>query len=489
MPYIPDYKPGGGDFRPASPSTPAAMAPGEALGDLAKGIAAVADPLGDMARLKKAEQIRKESEVRTRWATGHGQLTRELASDPDPRSHLRRTDEFLSGHLADLDKADLPTESREQLKQEYSLFAANLRPAVAQGAAELQVRNTKAMLDEEAKEAMRANDHVAYTRVLEIYATNFGATPEDIDRAKRAFSKNALLQGLEKEIEINPLLAKQRLEAGDFLDRSPDVTEQERRRALLMAGASIEKKRGEEFQELRAALDQKKLEPEHIQAARYLTDKDRASLKKSWQAVTPPSHESVYKAWKLIDKLRESYDDPVTGNAEYHLLFNDTHTHILNLIPVAWQGEIPEVLATMTAGDRTQGVRRASPSNGNDLLALGRASVEKALLGGVFGEVSPSAPTHVREIAHGRARKINDVVSREFGDVSRIRPEERADQILRVNARAQELIDQAAKEAKCPIDAAPSVPNFSNDRLLQGPPKPSASSAAPPSEPTTPPTR
>lgn len=488
MPYIPDYKPGGGDFRPATPSTTAAMAPGTAMGDLAKGISAVAEPIADFARLEKAEKIRKESEVRTRWSAGQGQLAREIASDPDPRNHLRRTDEFISSSRAELDAEDLPAESRENLAQEHSLFAANLRPGVAQGAADLQIRNAKAALDLEARQAMQANDHVAYSRVLDIYEANFGATAEDIVRAKKAFSKNALLLGLEKEIADNPLTAKQRLEAKDFLERSPDVTEQERHRALLMTQASIENRRGQEFQELQTALKEKKLEPEHIGAARYLTDKDRASLKKSWEAVTQPPNESVNKAWKLIDNLRKSYDDPVTGNGEYHLLFNDARANIMNLIPAEWQGEIPKVLDTMTPGDRQEGVRRASPVNGNDLLALGRATVENALLSGRLGEVSASAPVHIREISHGRARWINEEISKVFGDISKVRPEERADYIGKVNAHAQQLLDQKSKEAGCPIPAVPAAPDFSKDPLLQAPPAPATSSPAAQTKSSTPPT-
>jgi len=161
----------------ASPSV--AAAPAAALGSIAQAIGSVGQTFEGIAdRIQGAENARAESEARQTWLQGWGQLQAELTRDPDPASHIRRTQDFLSQQKGSIDAPDLAPIVRDRLRLQYDDFATRALNQTTANASQLAVTRARAAMENEIDASLRAGNLAGVERATDTAVANGVILPE-----------------------------------------------------------------------------------------------------------------------------------------------------------------------------------------------------------------------------------------------------------------------------------------------------------------------
>lgn len=169
-------------------SPTAAMAPANALGDVASAIGGVSDAFGEIAqRIQKTENARVESETRNSWMLGWTDLQIQLQKEPDPARHIALTRDWLQQQRGTLDQPGLAPVVRDSLRLQFDDFATRATIRSAEGAAQLTTKRATLALQNEITEAERTGNEAQLDRALVTGRQNGVILPEQEEKIRADF--------------------------------------------------------------------------------------------------------------------------------------------------------------------------------------------------------------------------------------------------------------------------------------------------------------
>ncbi len=237
-------------------------------------------------------------------------------------------------------------------------------------------------------------------------------SPLEIEQGVRRGEEVAATNTLIEDIERDPQTMLELLESGDYLATTPGADLQLVERGKRQARAVIQRYRGEEMDQLEADLGRGRLKARDIEAARYLSEKDRVALTSALTTLDPPGNEAHAAAWDILWKLREAREDSSITPEKYRELWNEARGGVLGKIPPQWQGDLKKELSYLSpAGRSTDGTSSAAYTTA-DLEAVGRNIAFRARDAGFFGNIAEDATPAEKEKAFRRAEDIRLEVKR-----------------------------------------------------------------------------
>jgi hypothetical protein len=212
-------------------------------------------------------------------------------------------------------------------------------------------------------------------------------------------------------MDTDPILVMRQLEDPNFLAANPNLTIEDRRRLTKLAQQKTEERRSQSIDLFDVALMEGQLTPEDIDAAAFLTKKDKAVFKQALAKNDPPTNEAHAQAWQALDKLREARLDPSIDTTTYRRLWNEARGDVLSRIPADWRGDLKKELNYLDPTGRNAATT-AGPLTREDLEAVGRGTAFRARDAGLFGRVDEDATPAQREKAYRRAEDIRLEIKR-----------------------------------------------------------------------------
>lgn len=391
-------------------SARAAAAPAVALGNLAQSIAGVSDAFAEKAHMiQDIENGRIISENRNRISEQYAMFQVENNKEADPELRISNTLKFLQNQKQGLDTADLSPYVKDTLTNHFDNYASRVRISSVEDAANLTIRRATQAFENEITAAQNNMDVPAFEAAKET-ARNAGILlPEQEDAITMDFDRNIQFQSNRLLAEDNPRQLLEDLDKEDFAANHPNLNPDDIGKLKRYATQQVELKRGEEIDTLEEALYQGKLGPGDIEAAEFLSAKDRSAFTKSLQTLQqekPISQQDYLNAWKFTDVLRKARQDPRVTDEQYRALHNEVRTDVLNSIPTSLQGDIKKELGYLSPAGRDSSSTGGAKPNVTDLKAIAREQIQRAAEANLYGDNSDTASFQSRENAARRAEDI-----------------------------------------------------------------------------------
>jgi hypothetical protein len=236
-----------------------------------------------------------------------------------------------------------------------------------------------------------------------------GFAPSDIEQAGRETERRAARSMAEREIEEDPGGALGRLESESWIEQNPGATLDDQARLKRQAEYALEERRGSEVETMETLMSQGKLTGADVEAAEYLSDKDKRAFGTAMKRVTaniPPTNEEHGNAWKVLDVVRAARKDPAVTKEMFRKIYNEARSDLLQRVPPKWQGDLKKELNYLSPAGRKNDPANDFGAEPAELQALGRDAAFRARDAGVFGDVSKEAAFAVRENAFRKAEDI-----------------------------------------------------------------------------------
>ena len=450
--------------------TGAAAAPAAALGQLAESIASVSDQFHDHAiKLQRIDNARILSEKRRALADSYATFQNDLAADPDPTSRIDKTRSFFATARDQLTTGELPPETQAALEDHFENFATQAVIRQAEDSLRLGVQRGRMALQNDLDAAIRAGDPAMAAASLAEHEAAGTIMPEERIKFETATRRQLEMQRINEVIEAEPTLILDNIKGDTF--PSEYLTPEDVQRVKAAAEDSVQRKRSEELDTIEAALITGQLHPRDLEAAQYLTPKDRAKIQHSMQLRETPDTSAHSKAWDGLFKLREAFNNPAISDAKYAELWNTTRTETLALLPRGYQGDIAQELSYRSTANRTNtrtATTRPPAADAADKRSLATERIKKAYNAGLFGSIDdPKSKT-----AQAALTRFEDV-RLSIWDFIRKNPDAPQEAI---RAQIGTAIASSLSDGKplIPVPAAPMLTNYDAraDELLGLPPLP-----------------
>lgn len=196
----------------AKVSPGAAMAPANALGDVAAGIAKLGEPFAEIAaRTQLAENARIELETRSGWNRQLADLNLKLQKESDPAQWTQQTDALLAQLKGGIDTS-LPPVVRDRLTLQYSEFADRAMIGAAAESAKLSQTRARLALENDVQLSTATEDRDLYMKARQT-ATDAGILlPEEATKMDREYSSRTIYNHLARKIDEDPSTMEEWLE-------------------------------------------------------------------------------------------------------------------------------------------------------------------------------------------------------------------------------------------------------------------------------------
>ncbi len=403
----------------------AAMAPGKALENLGHAIEQTGE--AGMQLVGRVRQVDEGGKINAYLADAQrqaGDFANQLATRSDTDAWTldwrNKAEELRQGGknlglspeaTARLDAELLDFSTRHGIKFEHqaSFKKTGIARARTQQALEYQ---------------MGRGEKEEFDRTLGVARDSGIYNPAEIERAQQVFSNMESAHELKAMLERDPQGVMD-LPDEHFLNALPGISLEQIERGRSAAKAKLQEFRSGEMDTLEAALDAGTIHPRDVEAARFVSPKDRASLLDALGQKDPPSNENHGKAWDLLGTLRKARQDPSVTPDQYREIFNETRGDVLRRIAPRWQGDLKQELSYLSpAGRSTDAAKVATAYERGDLEAQGRDVAFRARDAGLFGNVADDAPPADKEKAYRRADEIRLSVKRFVAGKPEATPEE-----------------------------------------------------------------
>lgn len=238
-------------------------------------------------------------------------------------------------------------------------------------------------------------------------AREAGLQQHELDAFSLQLERELNKHDISESIMENPMEAEKDLRDPNWLDRNPWATKADQARLLEMAREVQQGNRAAEIDTIKQALDAGVLQQRDIESATWLTPLDRKQLTLALQKTDPPSSEIHSQAWDILFKQREAFADPKVSDEEYAKMWNDNRTKIQSLVPSKYQGDINSELHYRSPANR-KAVRTNPPgyTDEREIVTLGYQKINRALKGGVFGNIGAEASRAERESAYDKEARL-----------------------------------------------------------------------------------
>jgi hypothetical protein len=185
----------------------------DSIGNLAKSIGGIAATFAAKAeQIDKVDQAGKESEVHNQLAEAYAKHQQDLARDPDPASHLTKTNAFIDSQRELLKRDGLSETTRQRLNLWYGDFSTKAKIDAGERAARLTNQRAGLQFSNEFKAAKTAGDRTAYQDTRQRALDAGLLLPEKAD---------ALDQDFEQTVRHNESLADIASDPNAWLQENP----------------------------------------------------------------------------------------------------------------------------------------------------------------------------------------------------------------------------------------------------------------------------
>ncbi len=236
--------------------------------------------------------------------------------------------------------------------------------------------------------------------------------PAELEEGLRRGDEIAAETELGTEIDHDPKGTLARLESGEFLKFNPGADLQLVERGKRQALAKIEEGRGSEMDSLEAALITGELKPRDIEAAQFISEKDRAGMLAALEKHDAPTNEQHAKAWEILTTLREAREDPSMTQEQFRTLWNEARSSVLQRIAPQFQGDLKKELSYLSPAGRSTSGGFGGGYDKADLEAVGRDIAFRSRDAGIFGSIADEATPAEKEKAYRMAEDVRLEVKR-----------------------------------------------------------------------------
>lgn len=192
-------------------------APAAALTGLGKQLTEVSGQFFDTAiQMQKLTNARKASELRQKLETDYAGMQLELQKDPDPKSRIRKTQEFFQSRQGLFESEDLPPALRDELGEYYSKYASRAQIGAAEDAARLEIQRGKAAFRNEYEIGLNGRDREKISMAVNSAVQGGVLLPEEGERALRQFDEQETYLTERDRIQADPLEAEREMNSPDW---------------------------------------------------------------------------------------------------------------------------------------------------------------------------------------------------------------------------------------------------------------------------------
>ncbi|WP_396190608.1 hypothetical protein [Flavobacterium sp.] len=374
---------------PTSLGNPAAPTP-----DVSSGTNQIANAIGQVSGafvkishdIARADNARKKSEFRQTLGKNYADLQIQLQTITDPQERLTRTNDFLASQRAAVDNPDFPPVLVEELRTYYDDFATTAQIRSAQDAAELTQTRARKAIQNELEAAKQYNDPVAFQNAVTDYVESGLGLPEDGEALMADFQQSAAESNYLALIQQEPQGALLDLQSEDFSTRNPTIIPSAIPNLQRYAQGLIQDRRAQEIDIIDTAILQGQFKPQDLEAAEYLTPKDRAQILSQQNRKTGPPPTPLHSAaWDKMFALRDQFADLSISDEEYAAAWNDTRLEIYTHIPDDYRGDFTQEFSYRSPANR-KGGKPINASPDKDLKSNAQQRIKRAFDSGLFGE-------------------------------------------------------------------------------------------------------
>jgi hypothetical protein len=322
IPFIPPPSLADSPLRQATPSARDLSGPAAALGDVARGIAAVGGAFAEHAeQIQGFENARMESEARQRIAAEIAEFKTRMETATDPGSFLPELDKTIERTTGIAEDPNLPPVIRERLAIWHSNAAAQTRLGTAAEASRLSLRRAGLALQNEMDAAVQYGDPSAFEDILTRGQEAGLIMPEEADAKRRRFAEVTTYNTMARQIDADPQAALEELQTDDFAQKVPNLTETNRQQLIRYATTRSNQQKAQTWEQVQiASMEGKILSREEVMAMAKegdLTASQAGSYIRAYHGPAEPQFEPlVYEqARNLIHAYDPSKDPSGAGRA------------------------------------------------------------------------------------------------------------------------------------------------------------------------------
>lgn len=374
---------------PTSLGNPAAPTP-----DVSSGTSQIANAIGQVSNafvqishnIARADNARLKSEFRQTLGKDYADLQIQLQTITDPQERLTRTNDFLASRRSAVDNPDFPPVLVEELRTYYDDFATTAQIRAAEDAAQLTQTRARKALQNELESAKQYNDPKAFQTTINDALEGGLILPEDADALTTDFQQSAAEANYLSLIQQEPQGALLDLQTEDFTTRNPTILPSAIPNLQRYAQGLIQDRRAQEIDIIDTAILQGQFKPQDLEAAEYLTPKDRAQILAQQNRKTGPPPTPLHSAaWDKMFALRDQFADPSVSDEEYAAAWNDTRLEIYTHIPDDYRGDFTQEFSYRSPANR-KGGKPVNPSPDKDIKSNAQQRLKRAFDSGLFGE-------------------------------------------------------------------------------------------------------
>ena len=425
----------------------AAMVQGEAMARMGETISAIGEKGFQIAeRVRKIDEGRKISAFMRAADEEAATFSLELMRRSDTDKWPGEWKQKASTLRANVHSLGLSPEGKARVEMELSDWTSKRTINFETQAAVKSLELGRAQYINDADHYFRRGDVERGRKTLMDGGEAGLFNPVEIEEGLRRGDEIAAETALAEDIKSDPMGTLARLESGEFLEVTPGADLQIVDRGKRQAQARIQELRGGEMDKLETAAIQGTLKPRDLEAAQFISDRDRAALSGTLTKSEPPSKEEHANAWKVLDVLREAREDPAVTPEQYREIWNEARGDVLARIAPQWQGDLKKELSYLSpAGRSPDGGTFSAGYTREDLEAVGRNIAFRARDAGFFGPIAEDDPPAEREKAFRKAEDVRLEVKRWLSTQREPTPEmvrEYTDSLIsgdRIKSTAREL--------------------------------------------------
>lgn len=390
----------------ANPQT--AMAEADAMSRMGETISAVGQQGFQVAeKVRKIEEAGKMSAFFSNLDEEAAQFSNELMTRSDTGAWPTEWKEKTTEMRDRLKGLGISPEGRARAELEFGDWSSRRSIQFETQAASKAVAMGRAQAVQSMNYYASRGDLDSYRREADRALQGGILNPVEHEQALRDGETIATETALDEDIRNDPAGVLARLADRDaFMAANPGANLNMIEHAERKAQGQASEFRANELDQIEDAMTTGRFTGADLEAAQYLTDKDRRAVTGALAQKDPPSNEIHARSWVMLESLRKLRNDPAVTAEQYREAWNESRAAVLSGIAPQWQGDIKKEMSYLSPAGRNPDGLSADSETGEDLAALGREQATRALRAGVFGDVAEDTPYAKKEPAF---RKFEDI--------------------------------------------------------------------------------
>lgn len=389
-----------------------AMAHGEAMARMGQTLQHIGERGFQIAeKVRKIDEAGKISALFANFDEEAAEFSNQLMTRSDTEAWPAEWKQRSAAMRERMKEVGISPEGMANADREFTQWASNRSIGFETQAATKALHMGRAQVGNALKYYASRNDSEGYKREADRGLASGTMDPVEYEQALREGDEIFTRNALDEDIQNDPDEVLERMkDPQKFLADNPGTTTAMMDYLARNAKDRKEELRAAELERIDQAATEGKLKPADIEAARYLTARDRRVIAETMKKTEPPTNEEHAKAWIILDNLREARNDPKCTPEEYRRLWNESRVEVMNGIAPQWQGDLKRELNYLTPAGRNPDGGGFDGETQEDLIAYGREQATRALQAGVFGPVGKERPYKETEPAYRKYESIRQEI-------------------------------------------------------------------------------